>query len=125
MIERDYEIFDGLPEGILSSKFKLRQIILYHVENTDNWIMIKRGALGNSVKDLVKIKINSGIPAPKTFKYKLYGYHIGQPYEVDDDGRILGEWPVIGNIDVKTDKVKIVTGDVIQDYSLFRIPIPF
>lgn len=118
--KRDYEIF--IQDNAL---FKIRQLLLYHVEDTTKWIMKKRGGIDNSIKSLIKAKKNTEYPKPKTFIYNIYGYHIGQPYKTDDDGRILGKWAQIGTMAVKTDEIRIVTENELQEYSLFRIPIPF
>ena len=117
---------DSLVSDVGRYKFKLMQFILYRIKDTDVWIYTKRGWLGETKECLIERVNKAEEPKPKTFKDNLYGYHFGQTYKTDEDGEIIGDWPVIGEMILETDMVKIVTGKDLQNHKLWTmLPIPF
>lgn len=116
---------DSLSADVGKYKFLLRQIILYRIKGTDVWIYTKWGCLGVDEKSVIEKVNNAEAPKPETFNYNLKSFHFGQLYETDDQGAIVGDWPVIGKMSIETDMVNIVTGEDIQNYKLWTLPIPF
>jgi len=96
-------------------QYKLRMIVGHKIKGIDYYSFTKHGMLFEITKqmkidnpniDWYEERASRAIKAAQKtwdeiesqeYKYeeKLYGYHFGMPYYEDEDGGIVGDWPLI------------------------------
>lgn len=65
----------------------------------------------------------------KIYDIHLFGYHFGMDYRVNDQGEILGEWPVVATLKINCDaifpiKPVLVLPDEFAHLKMFPLPRP-
>ncbi len=118
-MNRKYDIFinENSPR-----KYKLRQLVLYHIKDTDKYIMEKWGMIGNDLRRLIKayykiMKLKN--IAPKVFKYPIYDYNLGMDYMINEEEKEITFGHIIGHIELITDKIEFVNENELDNYKLY------
>lgn len=102
----------GLFQGD-ADEYKLRLLVgrklkganLYNWEKFGAIIRVAKNDNAGAQKAGIEIakKTWEKLTTQKVFKktYEIKGYHLGEPYETDDDGNVIGEWPTLTTFEVE------------------------
>jgi len=114
---------------INDDKFKIRLIIGYKIKNTNLYYYKKFGAIiDNTLKknshkliDIASRTFDS-IPKNGNLEFDIYGYHLGESYDTDNQGEIIGNWPIISKLKLHYDNIFIMpSGNLPEKYKNLKI----
>lgn len=134
------------------NQYKVRMIVGYKVFGMDSYYFEKMGNVftitaeesiqNNNIFD-EKVSLALDIALTMWLKIRnaghwrktidLFGYHFGMDYSVDEDERIIGDWPVVATMTINADDVFLLDQDAIsspglperyRDLKFFDFPKP-